>query len=319
MLSQGIWTALVTPLDAQGALNEVALRRLVDLSLRGGVHGVVFAGTTGEGAFLSRPVRYQGLAAVLSEVSGRVPVLMGIEECRPEDVREAVQQAKHGGADAVVVAPPYYERLTDPEIEAFYVDVVEKADFPTVLYHIPQRTHNPLAVEVVARLAKDPRVVGLKDSGGDLDYFRALTQRVPPDTLRCWMGFAGSLEDCMAAQGDGVICAVANVLPHEVRGLWDAVVDAPKRVNGHESLALIRDLERMARQGGGLRLWKAAVEWILEEPVSLAAPLLPVSASEREQLMHLLRPVKERERGTRGGEALPSSALPGVAQRSSRR
>ncbi len=288
MIPRGVLTALITPLDERGELSERALRWLVEEGIRGGVHGVVFGGTTGEGAFLPQRVRYRGLVTVAEAVRGRIAVLAGIEECRWEEAVDGVRQAKDLGADAVVVAPPYYEKLDPQEIERFYVNLVETCDFPVVLYHIPSRTHNPIAPEVVARLAKDPRVVGIKDSGGDLEYFRSVRQAVQSSDFRCWIGFAGPLDQCLAAKGDGTICAVANILPKEVRGLWDVAVFTPDRIDGYENRELIAELETMARQGGGVRLWKAAVGWILAVELSMAPPLLPLSKGERGRVQALL-------------------------------
>lgn len=130
MVSRGVYTALITPLDEFGTLQESVLTWLVQRSVHGKVAGVVFAGTTGEEAFLHPRVREQDLMTVLDAVRGRIPVLCGVEKSRWQETVDAVRHAKAMGVDASIVAPPSYERLRDDEIEGFYASLAEHLDAP---------------------------------------------------------------------------------------------------------------------------------------------------------------------------------------------
>lgn len=296
MIPGGVYTALLTPTDEDGGLVRETLASLVEASRDQGAAGIVFAGTTGEGPYLTPALRRQGLE-VVAECAPDLPLVLGVQECSLARIRLAMEDARAFGAKAAVVAPPYYERLTDREIEAFYLRVADAFDLPIVLYHIPSRTRTPLAPALVERLARDPRIQGIKDSDGDMAYFRDVRARTDPREFRYFLGFSSLISEARPLGADGVICAAANLFCAEVVSLWDS---AAASGGDPEGLQWLRALEAGVRAKGGVRVWKALVEVATANPCRPLFPLQPLSSEDLEAFLALIRPHLGQGRFTGG-------------------
>ncbi len=281
---RGVITALLTPIDRHGHLDQEVLRLIVRRSRQQGVAGVVLGGTTGEGAFLPRHLRREALR-VVAEERATLAFWVGIQECNAESIQEIAQEAKDYGADAVVTAPPYYEQLTESEILHFYETIASELNLDVVLYHIPSRTKNPIPLNVVQMLAAHARIIGIKDSSDDLGYFREVRQRSNA-SFRCWTGFSRTIPETVQLGGDGTICAAANFFPTEVVATWTWASHRSEK--SPESFQLLKDLEGMARIHGGVRLWKAVAEILLGITIFPISPLLPLGDSPRKELRQIL-------------------------------
>ncbi|MBV9931222.1 MAG: 4-hydroxy-tetrahydrodipicolinate synthase [Alphaproteobacteria bacterium] len=203
--------ALVTPFRDE-ALDEAAFRAFVEWQIAEGSHGLVPAGTTGESATL-RPEEHRRVIAICVEAAaGRLPVIAG---CGSNDTAHAIaltKAARDCGADAALHVPPYYNRPNQEGIYAHLAAVAEAVDIPIVLYNVPARTVTDIAVETMARLARLPNVVAVKDATGNL-------ARVTAQRLACGEDFIQlSGNDDMALGfiamgGKGCVSVTANVAP----------------------------------------------------------------------------------------------------------
>src|SRR5262252_8536238 len=167
----GIIPPLVTPLRDRDRLDESGLERLVEHVLGGGVSGLFILGTTGEGPSLSYRLRREFVERVCRQVKGRVPVLVGITDTSFVESVSVARHAADAGADAVVVAPPYYMPEGQPELLEWIEHLVPELPLPLFLYNMPPLTKVAFEFETVRRAAEDSRILGLKDSSGDLSYF----------------------------------------------------------------------------------------------------------------------------------------------------
>jgi 4-hydroxy-tetrahydrodipicolinate synthase len=136
----GIMPPLVTPLLPDGRLDEPGLRRLVEHVIRGGVHGVVMLGSSGEAALLLPEVRRRALDVALEAANGRVPVVAGTGEPGTALAAESTRQARQAGAAAAILVPPYYYSLDQEAVKRHYRTVREVGDLPLLAYHIPGLT-----------------------------------------------------------------------------------------------------------------------------------------------------------------------------------
>jgi 4-hydroxy-tetrahydrodipicolinate synthase len=211
----GIIPPLVTPLLDRDTLDVGGLERLVEHVLAGGVHGLFVLGTTGEGPMLPPAVRRAVVDRTVKQVAGRVPVLVGISDTVLADSLTLARFAADSGAAAVVAAPPYYFPAGQEPLERWCRALVAGLPLPLLLYNMPEMVKVVLGPELVRRLADLPTIVGLKDSGGDLDVFAGYT-RVVRENRPDWSLLIGPeqmLPQAHALGGHGGVCGGANVQP----------------------------------------------------------------------------------------------------------
>ena len=214
---------MVTPLRGRDELDLAGLERLIEHILKGGVSGLFILGTTGEGPSISYHLRRELIGRTCRQVQGRVPVLVGITDTA---FVESVNLARHAaamGADALVLAPPYYLPAGQPELQEYLDRLVAELPLPLFLYNAPALTKVQYEVEVLRRALDKPHVIGLKDSSRNMNYFQdaldLLKQR--PD----WSLLIGPeelLADAVLAGGHGGIPGGANLFPRLYVQLYEA-------------------------------------------------------------------------------------------------
>jgi 4-hydroxy-tetrahydrodipicolinate synthase len=210
-----------TPVTGRiGDVDTAALRALTRRLVEGGVHGLFPCGSTGEFSSLTREQR-RTVVETVADAAGATPVLAGCGATSVRDVRSLVADAAAGGADAAVVAAPYYLRTTQSGLEAFFVAVAENSPLPILLYNIPQLTGNSIDPETVASLAERDRIVGIKDSSGDLNHFEAVLAGVPDD-FGVFQGATTYAVPSLDAGADGIVPGQANVVPDVLAEIYEA-------------------------------------------------------------------------------------------------
>jgi len=218
----GVLVALATPLNRDGSVDEPSITRLVEHVLAGGVHGLLPLGSTGEGAALDEAARRRVLSAVVEAGAGRVPVICGVAQASVASVRTEIESAARLGADAVLVAPPFYYPMDQASVLAFYRRIAEDAPVPILVYNIPQFTKVVVEPATIATLAAQGAVKGVKDSSRDFEYFEGVciaTREV--DGFRVFTGSDSMLVASLAAGGSGTICGAANIAPDWVVRVYD--------------------------------------------------------------------------------------------------
>lgn len=203
--------ALVTPFTA-GEVDLAAFRDLVDWQIAEGSSGLVPCGTTGEVATLSSDEHAALVRATVEVAAGRVPVIAGCGSYSTAESLRKMKAAKELGADAALVVVPYYNKPSQAGIAAHFKALAEGCDLPIIVYNVPSRTVADISVETLAKVARLPTVVGIKDASGNL-------ARVTAQRLACGTGFCQlSGNDDMALGfnamgGVGCISVTANVAP----------------------------------------------------------------------------------------------------------
>jgi 4-hydroxy-tetrahydrodipicolinate synthase len=223
MKLQGIIPPLITPLRDRDILDVGGLEKLLEHILAGGVGGLFILGTTGEGPSLSYRLRRELIERVCRQVNHRVPVLVGITDTAFAESVCVARWAADAGADAVVVAPPYYMPEGQPELQEWLDHLVPALPLPLFLYNMPPLTKVSYELETVRYALDNPRIIGLKDSSGDLEYFKSVAALLPrrPD----WSLFIGPEEkllDALQMGGHGGVSGGANLFPKLYVGLCQA-------------------------------------------------------------------------------------------------
>lgn len=239
---RGSIVALITPMDADGAIDYAGLKRLVDFHVEAGTTAIVSVGTTGESATLDEQEHCEVVARTVELAAGRVPVIAGTGANSTREAITLTRCAREAGADAALLVTPYYNKPTQEGLYLHYRAVAEAVDIPQILYNVPGRTACDMLPETVARLAQVPNIVGLKEATGDL-------KRVAVLRAACGEGFAlysgddASACDFLMLGGDGVISVTANLAP----GLMQAMCRAALAGDRAEARALDRRLAGLHR------------------------------------------------------------------------
>jgi len=239
---QGIIPPMVTPLAGPDSIDELGLGRLIEHLIGGGVHGLFILGTTGEGPSLSQSVRRDLITLTCKLVGGRVPVLVGVTECVPANALELGKIAAGEGAAATVVAPPYYFPVTQAELTRYTADLAARLDLPLMLYNMPGLTKVWFEQASLEELATVDSIVGLKDSSGDLAYFKAaleIKQRRPDWSML--VGPEHLLSATMHMGGDGGVNGGAHLFPR----LFVACFEALKSGDAERAAQLQQEIEAM--------------------------------------------------------------------------
>ena len=209
---RGSIVALVTPMQADGSLDLVALDRLIDWHVESGTHALVVVGTTGESATLSVQEHCDLVAHCVQVTGRRISVIAGSGSNSTEEALYFTESARQHGADACLLVTPYYNKPSQEGLYQHFKAVAEAVDIPQILYNVPSRTACDLALETVDRLADLDNIVGIKDATGDVARGKQLIQRCG-DRLAIYSGEDAITLSLMMGGADGTISVTANVAP----------------------------------------------------------------------------------------------------------
>lgn len=220
----GCLTALATPFCApsaagEGAIDFDAWSRLVEAQRVGGTQGIVVAGSTGEGSALDDAELHQLIERAL-KLAGGMRVIAGTGLSNTRKTVALTRSAARAGAEAALVVAPPYVRPTQEGLYAHYMAVAEGGDLPVVLYNVPARTACDLLPATVARLARHPRIVGIKEARAEAERMEALLP-LRGEGFTVLSGDDPTCGRAMLAGADGVISVASNVAPAAMRRLSD--------------------------------------------------------------------------------------------------
>ena len=213
----GSLVALITPFK-DGAVDEPGLRALVEYHIKNGTNGIVPCGTTGESVTLSEVEHERVVRIVTETVAGRIPVVAGAGTNSTAKSIKLAKEAKHAGADAILVVTPYYNRPTQQGLYLHYESIAKAVDIPIVVYNVPSRTGTNLLPETLARLSRIPQVVAVKEASGSMDQVSQIIRDCGPD-FAVLSGDDSLTLPIVALGGQGVISVVANIAPKAMSDL----------------------------------------------------------------------------------------------------
>ncbi len=219
---KGIIPPMVTPLLENKELDSAGLKNLIEHLLGGGVHGIFLLGTNGEGPSLGYGLRKQLITEACKIVNHRVPVLVGITDTSFEASLEIAHHAQTAGADALVVAPPFYFPLSEEEIIDYFRALAPLLPLPFLVYNIPSCTKLSLSPAIVKK-TQELGAIGVKDSSGDLEVLYAFIEafKGTPD-FSVIVGDELFLSDAILKGGHGGVAGGANVFPNLFVALYEA-------------------------------------------------------------------------------------------------
>ncbi len=211
----GAITALVTPFR-NGAVDEDALRSLVNWQIEKGIDGLLACGCTGEAATLTTAEQLLVIEKVMEAAGGRVPVIAGTGTNATASSIDLSKEADSMGVDGVLLITPYYNKPTPKGQIEHYTKVADAVDCPVILYNVPGRTGTNILPETIAVLSKHPRIVAIKDAAGSAERVTAISNLCDITILS---GDDALVMAQVALGGSGVISVVSNIAPSEMSDL----------------------------------------------------------------------------------------------------
>jgi 4-hydroxy-tetrahydrodipicolinate synthase len=213
LLFQGTGTALVTPFKNNGAVDEVALRDLVDFQIEGGVEALLPIGTTGESVTLSDDEQQFVAQTVVHQARKRVRVIAGAGGNATSKVVTQAKRMLDAGADAILSVAPYYNKPTQEGFYQHYAAIAETIDEPIVMYNVPGRTASNMEAATTLRIAEEiPNIVGIKEASGNFSQIMEILRKRPAG-FGVWSGDDAITLPLMALGADGVVSVVSNEVP----------------------------------------------------------------------------------------------------------
>ncbi len=220
----GIYCPHIVPLDGENEIDEAELRRYVDWLIERGVDGLYPNGSTGEFTRFSAEERRRVIEIVTEQAAGRVPVLAGAAEANVRATLAACEHYAKLGVAAVAIVSPFYYKLSPESVYAYFREIGRASPVDVTLYNIPLFA-SPIEVETARRLADEcERIVGIKDSSGDLPFMMALIEGIRPS--RPDWSFLTGWDACLFAMllvgCDGGTHATSGVAPELLHALFES-------------------------------------------------------------------------------------------------
>ena len=211
----GCGTALVTPFDKNGNVDEAGVRRLAKRQIDAGIHFLVPCGTTGESPTLSEDERVRVVELVVQEAAGKVPVLAGAGGYDTREVVHVGQRMRKVGAQGILSVTPYYNKPTPEGLYQHYTAIAEGVGLPLIVYNVPGRTGVNVDPKTLARLATIPNIVGVKEASGNMGQICEVCRSVP-ESFIVLSGDDSLTLPVMSVGGRGIVSVASNGVPAEM-------------------------------------------------------------------------------------------------------
>ncbi|MDX6233122.1 MAG: 4-hydroxy-tetrahydrodipicolinate synthase [Nocardioidaceae bacterium] len=274
----GVLSALLTPFDNDGAVDEAILRRVVDRNIDGGVNGVVACGSTGEFTTLSGSERRHLVETVIDQTAGRVPV---VAQTGAQSTSEAIalsQHAEQAGASVLMVVAPYYEPLSIDETKRYLRTVAESVNIPVMLYNLPGATGVNMEPALVGELAREiENVKYIKDTSADLSQAGELIHK-HRDVISTIVGWDALFLAAIAEGAAGVMAGTANVVASQLVSIHAAMKasDLPRAREEWEQIYPLVNAIMAAPFSAAVKTALEATGFAVGNP---RLPVLPLDAS----------------------------------------
>jgi 4-hydroxy-tetrahydrodipicolinate synthase len=291
LLFRGTATALVTPFKRDGSIDEVALRELVRMQLKGKVEALVPVGSTGEGATLAEDEQARVIEIVVEEVNGRVPVIGGASSNATMKAVALAKRVKSCGADAVLSVAPFYNKPTQEGIFQHFATIADAIAMPLVIYNVPGRTSSNIEASTALRLAEEvDYVAGVKEASANFGQIMEILHH-RPSGFGVWSGDDNLTLPLIALGADGVISVVANEVPAMFSELVRLALKGKfeKARELHYKLLHLMNVNFVESNPIPVKAALAMMGWIEE---SYRLPLVPLSESARPKVEKCLQELK---------------------------
>jgi len=284
---KGSLVALATPFDSQNRVDYGALERLIDFHIEQGSDGLVIAGTTGESATLERTEHVELITRAAEYVGGRITVIAGTGSNATQQTIDLSVEVNDSAIDGFLLVAPYYNKPVQEGIYRHFSAIADAVGKPIMLYNVPGRTVTDILPDTVARLAKHPNIVALKDATGDIQRLKD-QQAVVQDDFIYFSGDDFTIQAFIEHGGKGVVTVSGNVVPK-------AVAELCRESSAGNSLEAKAIDDRLQPLNKALFVQSnpIPVKWALQQMGligdGIRLPLTPFAEEYHEQMLDALR------------------------------
>jgi 4-hydroxy-tetrahydrodipicolinate synthase len=284
---RGSIVALITPMLDDGAVDYVALRRLIDWHIQEGTDCICVVGTTGESPTVTVEEHCEIIRVSVQQAAGRVPIMAGCGANSTKEAIELAEFAKSVGANCQLQVVPYYNRPTQEGLFQHFSAIARAVDLPMVLYNVPGRTVADMAHDTVLRLAQVPGIVGIKEATGNIERAQWLIKEAPQG-FAIYSGDDPTAVALMLCGGDGNVSVTANIAPRLMHELCVAALAGDPRAAMDIQNRLLPLHKGLFVEANPIPVKWAAARMGLCSP-AIRLPLTPLSEPLRPALEHLLQ------------------------------
>ena len=217
---KGIATALITPMQKDGSVDYQAFGKLIDWQIECGIDALVIAGTTGEGSTLSDEEHREVIRYSVERAAHRVPIIAGTGSNDTAYACDLTRFSAEVGADAMLVVTPYYNKATQKGLVKMFNAIADASDKPVIAYNVPSRTGCAIAPATYAELAKNDKIVAIKEANGDIGAI-VETAALVGDKMDIYSGNDDQIVPVLSMGGLGCISVLSNVLPRETKQICE--------------------------------------------------------------------------------------------------
>ncbi|MDB4614503.1 4-hydroxy-tetrahydrodipicolinate synthase [bacterium] len=281
----GVTVAMVTPMHADGSVNEDGLRQLVDWHVESGTDCLCPVGTTGESPTLTHDEHQRVISIVCEHAKGRIKVMAGTGSNSTSEAISLTQFAKDCGADGAMMVAPYYNKPTQEGFYQHYKAVAEAVDIPIILYNIPGRTAKNMEPDTLVRLGEIRNIVAVKEATGLMDQ---ASQVLSASNITVLSGDDSLTLPLMSMGGSGVVSVVGNIVPQDMKALITAFNSgdmAEAQRMHHKLFQLCRDLLGLSTNPIPIKI---AMRLLNRDAGPLRLPLTPLTEAEESNLRQTL-------------------------------
>ncbi len=286
-LFEGVATALITPMNADGSVDYEALDRLVDWQIKEGVSALVACGTTGEASTLTDDEHREVIARVVKKANKRVPVIAGTGSNDLDYALSLTKYACEAGADAVLTVTPYYNKATQAGLIQMFTRLADESSVPVILYNVPSRTGVNIEPATYKALADHKNIIAIKEANGNISKI-VETMSYVNEKLDMYSGNDDQIVPIMSLGGKGVISVVSNILPRKTSELCAKYLSGDVEGAAKLQFDLHAVIDSLFSEVNPIPV-KAAMAKMGFGTNTLRLPLTPMSEAKYEVLLKLMR------------------------------
>lgn len=280
-------TAMITPFDKNNNIDFQKTTMLIDYLINHGSDSLVVTGTTGESPTLSNEEKIALIKHTVKEVNGRVPVVAGTGSNNTNASIKLTKQAEEAGVDAIMLVVPYYNKPSQEGLYQHFKAIIDSTSLPVMLYNIPGRSAVNMSVDTIVRLSEIPNVVAVKEASGSLEAMAEIISKTKED-FALYSGDDGLTLPALSIGADGVVSVASHIIGDEMQEMIKSYLSGETAAAAEQHRKLLPIMKQLFTAPNPSPV-KTALQFKGLDVGSVRLPLLPLTSSERSELMEVIQ------------------------------